>query len=330
MNRFFTASAAAACLVAAPAFGGSMTASVVADPDDPLARYNLIVFGDLAGVSSNIEGRTLVGGNVTGSAGDFAVRASISPDDDALRVGGNLSLGNANVQRGGVTVGGASTSNINLNGPGDDTASFGGPSTGNVNGAGGGVFPNLGAAASVEVSGIRNDLEAYSSNILRGLTGESVSKDAANNLVFDADHRSGVVVFEINGRLFDAAGGNNVNQYRLENAAHVDAVVVNVIGDNLRINTGNMNAGSGFDALADRTVWNFFEAGTLLADDLIDIDSGNGMTGTVVAQSITNLNAQIHLPTAGVRVTSVPAPSAALAAGMGLLALAARRPRRFA
>ncbi|HXP97695.1 MAG TPA: choice-of-anchor A family protein [Telmatospirillum sp.] len=108
----------------------SSEASATTLATDILNDYNLVVFGSLSS-TSEVDGKAFVGGNASG--GNYQIHTLGSVDQKpilggsaigALTVGGALT-GNVNVNGAGLTVGGnLSTNSLNLNGGG--TASIGG------------------------------------------------------------------------------------------------------------------------------------------------------------------------------------------------------------
>lgn len=108
---------------------GLFSYNITATPIDLLGEYNLIVFNNLNS-TSEVEGKTLVGGNVSGPASNYGTRLSAnSVDKDALIIGGSLSYGTTvNINNGqNIKVNGGANGNINLNGGGSfssDTSSY--------------------------------------------------------------------------------------------------------------------------------------------------------------------------------------------------------------
>jgi len=84
---------------------------------DAMREWNLIVLGDLES-SSNVEGRTFVGGNLSGNSSDY--RKDTPPPSangtPGLTVVGSVTGNHKNLW-GGAQVGGSVQSGFNLNGP---------------------------------------------------------------------------------------------------------------------------------------------------------------------------------------------------------------------
>jgi choice-of-anchor A domain-containing protein len=99
---------------------------------DIFSQFNVITFGNFSS-TSDVEGRTVVGGNLTGGATfDLKPGSAAASSFASLTVYGNATYGgNANVVNGsGVTVAGSNNVNFNLNSGG--TAYIGGANTGNL------------------------------------------------------------------------------------------------------------------------------------------------------------------------------------------------------
>jgi len=137
----------AALLAAAPAAAatGDAAAGLAA-----LKQYNLIVIENLT-ASHDVEGRTLVGGNLSGQAATFGQgsaaggQSAMPSTGPTLIVGGNNTLTNANINNGkngalgsvttgaSMWIGGNNTGNANLNGNGAHDLIVGGNLGGNHN-----------------------------------------------------------------------------------------------------------------------------------------------------------------------------------------------------
>lgn len=98
--------------IAAPAWAGPVVGT------DALREWNLVVLGNLQS-SSEVEGRTFVGGDLTGNSSNYQIRTP-SPsrfDQPGLTVVGNVTGGTKNLNNGaGAVIGGNVTSGFNLNG----------------------------------------------------------------------------------------------------------------------------------------------------------------------------------------------------------------------
>ena len=99
---------------------GSATGAFAGTPTglDVLREWNLVVLGDLQS-SSEVEGRTFVGGNLSGNSSNYNIAPSNpSPNGQpGLTVVGNVTGGHKNLNNGsGAVVGGNVESGFNLNG----------------------------------------------------------------------------------------------------------------------------------------------------------------------------------------------------------------------
>lgn len=106
---------ASACLAVTAIFAPAAAAPLSAA--DILEQFNLVTFGDLDS-TSEVEGRTLVGGNLKGSSSTFYTRPHqvASSPYGALTVGGNISGGFKNVNGGGDAYVAGNVQNLNMNG----------------------------------------------------------------------------------------------------------------------------------------------------------------------------------------------------------------------
>src|SRR5689334_20078491 len=108
-----SASAAAAAPTPSSADAADINAGLQAMRD-----YNLIVLKDLQS-SSQVQGKTFVGGNLSGGSSNYFTSPGSQAGGVALTVGGNVTGGAKNINNGGsVKVGGDLTSGANMNGGG--------------------------------------------------------------------------------------------------------------------------------------------------------------------------------------------------------------------
>ena len=109
-----------------PARAGTLSAG------DIFSQFNVVVFGNFSS-TSDVEGRTVAGGNVTaGATFDLNPAGAAASSYSALTVyGGVTSGGNLNIDNGGsVTIAGSNNASFNLNGGG--SAYIGGTNSGNL------------------------------------------------------------------------------------------------------------------------------------------------------------------------------------------------------
>jgi choice-of-anchor A domain-containing protein len=122
---------AALCLplLALPARADVLTAQQI------LSQFNLVDLGNLSS-SSEVEGRTFVGGDLSGNSSTYGTRTLSASSYATLTVDGAVSA-SVNVNTGGIAVGNGISGGANLNG---NTASqVGGTITGQANFNGGSV-----------------------------------------------------------------------------------------------------------------------------------------------------------------------------------------------
>lgn len=118
--------AALASVSVTSARAGSLSAG------DIFGQFNAVVFGNFSS-TSDVEGRTVAGGNVTGGATFYLNPAAAAASSySALTVyGGVTSGGNLNIDNAGsVTIAGSNNASFNLNGGG--SAYIGGTNSGNL------------------------------------------------------------------------------------------------------------------------------------------------------------------------------------------------------
>jgi choice-of-anchor A domain-containing protein len=316
---------------------------------DALREWNLVVLGDLTS-SSEVEGRTFVGGNLNGNSSNYQIRTPAASDFDlpGLIVVGDVNGGHKNLNNGsGALVGGNVNSGFNLNGA-PQTVRVGGTITNtnvNQNTVQSGLSSNpdfmggLNQQKSLLVSGM-TDL----SNGFARLEPTGTMKLNGNRATFDAvpDAR-GVAVFTIDAADLDRVGEIQFNR----NGA--DTVIVNVTGKSVRLDDNFLG---GTQGLGEHVIWNFAQAeqldlttawgGSVLAPKAA-ARTGNYIQGSAVFGSLQQ-DGEFHLgtykggyqvpptPPSGDPPTKVPEPAtwAMLLIGLGLLGLMQRRGKRTA
>lgn len=326
MKTFLAGAAAAAGIAAFSVSAGAAPLSAT----EVLQQFNMVVFGNVD-ASSNIQGRSLIGGNLTGNSADFFVGApGTVPASSfaALTVGGSITGNPKQVNNGGSVVAGGNVQSLNMNGGGDVT--LGGVVTGTVNANGGTVTPN----AAVTIPNFEADLKALSVQ-LRGLTGVAPTKNGNKGEFTSATpDANGVAVYNLESSFLQT-----INEISLSlNGA--STLIINVGGDDIK-NKDNFLGGP-FD-IAANVIWNFYEAteltierqffGAVLAP-FANVKNTSSIEGTLVAAAL-DMDAQIHLqPFEGdLPAAAVPVPPA-LPLMTGVLALggflASRRRKRVA
>jgi choice-of-anchor A domain-containing protein len=336
-------------LLAAPSQAAPMTGA------DILAQFNAVIRGNFAS-RSDVEGRTVVGGNVTQGATFFNNPGAAAPSSSpALTVYGTVGQGNLNLNNGGgaaiagsnqaninmngggtLTIGGANSGNINVNG---GSAAIAGANSGNINANGGTVsvgspvaaLPGFQATFVDPLLQLSEDLAALSPNSLVPAT----SAGWPNNVPLTASAGSGLAVFNVTTTYLSSLASFTVELNGRSGA------VFNVYGTSY---TGNANYNNAV-AVANNVIWNFVDAtsiafnrqwgGTVLAP-LAHVTNGTPIEGTLFANSYGGTG-ELHsrpftaeLPDPGTTGTSVPvpAPGGLLLFGLGMAALAGLRARR--
>ena len=297
-----------------------MGAAASAQSLSSLSDYNVVVSRNFS-TNSDVEGRTLVGGNLTsGSSANFGNRLQnkVPRNDLVLRVAGNIASGNPiNMNAGSVELGGSRNGRIiNFN-------------------SGGSLISNPG----VSYTGIIDDLTLASQNL--ATFGANSNAMLVSNGPGQPGHfrmtaspnASGLAVFSINSS--DLFGNNRVQQIELitNNAANI---VINVAGQAVNWNAGNMVGDLTQNKWRELVVWNFYEAttidfgsknmnGQILAPNA-DVKAAGPLDGSIFAKSLTTTG-EVHLPgyKGTIPFSPVPEPSAA---GLVLLGAAATLLRR--
>lgn len=284
--------------------------------------YNLIVLKDLQS-SSQVQGKTFVGGNLSGGSSTYFTNPGSQAGGVALTVGGNVTGGAKNINNGGsVKVGGDLDSGANMNGGGgvlvdgdvkkvnaNGASVYAGGNVSNTNAKDiyyGGAVSNsngtkhagdhsadgLQAAIAATTASLTTDLLA-TSDYLSDLSATNVLNYSANgqHAIFDAGSGTGVAVFKIAD--LETALKNN-SQLIFNMPSGYDAVIVNVAGANVKLPSSiNFNGPTGLGA---KVIWNFYEAatvdlgskawyGSILAPQA-QIKNNNYVEGAVVAASM--------------------------------------------
>ncbi|MBX3564596.1 MAG: choice-of-anchor A family protein [Sphingomonas sp.] len=296
-NFLFATCALAAAFVATPA-----SAQAIAGLD-AMREWNLIVLGDLQS-SSEVEGRTFVGGNLTGTSSNYQIRpvANSAYGTPGLTVVGDVNGNTKNLNNGsGAVIGGNVNSGFNLNGA-PQTVRVGG-TIANTN-----VNQNTvtsGLTASDPAFGVRLDqqrsllttsLTGLSSN-LGQLESNSAMTISGNRGTFNAQPgANGVAVFNIS-----AADLNKIGEIQF-NLNGADTAVVNVSGTDILLNDNFLG---GTNGLGEHVIWNFPDAKTLNATTAwggsvlapgASATTGNYIQGSAVFGSLTQ-NGEFHLGT---------------------------------
>ncbi|WP_411827139.1 choice-of-anchor A family protein [Luteolibacter sp. AS25] len=284
-----------------------------------LTDYSVIVSGNLS-TNSDIEGRTLVGGNLTSSSSaNFGIKLQnqVSSSDLVLRVQGNIVSGNAiNLNAGSLEIGGSTNGRtVNYNG-------------------GGSLVSNSSADYSDIISGLTSasqSLAMYTPNSTAFLDPSNPGQPGPFKLNATPDS-TGLAVFSVNGA--DIFGDSKVQQIELFANSAAD-ILINVAGTVINWDFGNIVGDLTQEAWRERVVWNFYEAteinfnsknmmGQVLAPNATITTSGN-IDGSVFAKNLITTS-EVHLPGYDGNIV-VPEPSSAMLMLLGSAAALLRRKR---
>ncbi len=290
----------AAGTLAVAALSSSALASV-----SPLSNWNLICRTDVNS-SSEVDGSSLIGGNLLGNSTNYAVQGFTASSGVGLAVGGNVSGGPKQVNSGTFRYNG--TLNTIVNVASNNSA----------------VDPTIPA----QVASALSWADSFSSHLLTLTPNGTI--DGAGNMnaspVLIGSERVAIYSFNI-------ASITSLGQLNL-NFGSADSVVLNVASN---LGTVNLQAppnllGGFSQPNSSRIIWNFFDAtlvttnntfnGALLAPDADLQILGGGVNGSVVVNSISLQQAEIRRFT---YTGYVPTPGAAALAALAGLAASRRR-----
>ncbi|NKC33103.1 choice-of-anchor A family protein [Falsiroseomonas selenitidurans] len=226
--------------LAAPANAGPLSAF------DILRQFNVVTTGDLT-TNSDIEGRSVVGGDLTGGATFFNnPGAAAASGFRALTVYGSATAGNPlNVNSGGgVTIGGSAAGLVNTNGGGGRSIG-GGPDAPAPN-----PLPDFTTSFVEPLTGLSAQLAALEANSL--LPG-AATPGFPNNVPVTASAGEGLAVFALTTAQLASFASFSVNLNGR------DGAIFNVTGASYTGQANFLNATS----LARDIIWNFTEATSL-------------------------------------------------------------------
>lgn len=254
-------------------------------------NYNAIIFNNLS-TTSDIEGRTFVGNNFTGTnsanLGNHLPN-SILAGDRTFVVGNDIVAGNPlNLQRGSLYIDGSTNGRaINFNG-----------------GAGTGIV------ADHSIDSALTAIRGYSigqSDALRSLVADSTvslpSGQPGPTKFYATAGADGLAVFNVTAAsIFDNPWGQ---QFELITDPNTTNVLINVSGTSVNWTNGNMVGKFTENYWQGHTLWNFYEAtsinlgshqfnGGILAP-VASINTTGNIDGLVVANNLTT-SAEVHLP----------------------------------
>ncbi len=320
---------------------------------DALREWNLVVLGNLES-SSEVEGRTFVGGNLSGNSSNYGIRATTSPNGQpGLTVVGNVTGSHKNLNNGsGAMIGGNVSSGFNLNGP-NQTVKVGGTIS-NTNVNQNIVISNLDASNPAFGLGLQQSKTELKSSMgslsfeMGTLKSNSQLTVQGNRGTFTAQpNAQGLAVFNITAADLDRIGEI---QFNLNGA---DTAIVNVSGRSINLNDNFLG---GTNNLGERVIWNFPEAETLslstawggsVLAPLADAETRNYIQGSAVFGNLKQ-NGELHIGTfkggyttsptgggssggdssSGGGATPVPEPGMVGLFGLGVAGLMLRRRRR--
>ncbi len=332
-------------------FAGAATAASLT-ATQTLNQFNLVTLGD-ATISSHVDGRSYIGGTLSGNGAVFAMHANDMPASSyaGLTVAGSAS--NLNVDAGGATVLG-SLSNANIN---NGAVVVGGnASNSNFNGSGGAYVYGSKSGVNTNSGSMSTSAAAARVDVAQSTSFASVLGDASANLKTLSSTGSywnisgGRVTFHAVANssglaVFDLSAADSLLSYSEFSFDYGSASTV-IFNSGVTSATINANfLGGSAQSIGAKTIWNFYQAtsltlntqfgGSVLATKAT-LTNRNNVEGGVYVNKL-NQQGEIHsqpfsgtLPTASVTpVSTVPEPDgwALMLAGLAALATVARRLR---
>lgn len=318
-------------LWAARGLGITTTVLVMAYLAAPTARagglqwnqFDVVTSGDFSS-SSDVEGWTMVGGNVSGTW-NGSIHQNTPATTPTVYVGGTLS-GNLNLQYGSVRVtnaGDHSGATVNFNG-----------------GTGAGyIYDTATNKVATDIQTVTSQLSSVHSGFDR-LTANNTASLSSGTLTFDATsyNAQGLAVFDVTTT--ELSGLSAIQLGTVD--SHVKGIIINVSSNGGNQTTLSEAANfNGWSSTTDAmTLWNFgsdvtsISAHTAWQGSMIalgaQLSSSNDMNGGVYVKSL-EASSEVHLPLySGPTAASVPEPSTLVLAGIGMagvLVMAARRRR---
>lgn len=225
---------------------------------DAMKEWNLIVLGDLQS-AGQVEGRTFVGGNLSGGSSDYQVRTPApSPrGTPGLTVVGDVNGGHKNLNNAsGAAIGGNVNSGFNLNGA-SQTVQVGGRisntnvNQNTVNSGLNTTNPAFRVGLEQQKSLLGSSLTNLSSD-MKGMAGNSSFTVSGSRGTFDAKpDAKGVAVFNIT-----SADLSKISEIKF-NLNGAETAIVNVSGSAIAL---NQNFLGGTKGLGENVIWNFADA----------------------------------------------------------------------
>lgn len=256
MNR--TSKARIAALLAATVLAVAPAYADTPSGISALSEWNLVVLGDLVS-SSEVEGRTFVGGNLSGTSSNYNISSVAGSNYGVagLTVVGNVEGGIKNINNGaGAVIGGNVTSGLNLNGAAQTVQVGGTISNTNVNQNT--VTSGLAASDPAFAVSLQQDKSLLTTSMtslshdLGQLAPTSTLTISGNRGTFDAVvNGDGVAVFNITADQLNSIGEIAFNL----NGA--DTAIVNVSGASIKLDDNFLG---GTANLGEHVIWNFKDA----------------------------------------------------------------------
>lgn len=283
-----------------------------------LSDYGVVVSGNLS-TNSDIEGRTIVGGDITSkSSANFGIKLKnkVPKKDLVLRVQGNVVAGSPlQLNAGSLELGGSLNGRIvNYNG--------GGSLVSNPKADYREIFSDLTLASQ--------NLATYGANSEALLIANGPGQPGPFRMTASPDS-SGLAVFSINAQ--NLFGNKLAQQIELITKGASD-ILINVAGKSVNWTAGNMVGDLTKEYWRERVVWNFYEAtsvdfgsknmmGQVLAPYASVTASGN-IDGSIFAKNLTTTS-EVHFPGYNGSITVIPEPGTS---ALGLIAAAILLVRR--
>lgn len=287
-----------------------------------LNDFNLIVLRNVVSGTSEVEGRTIVFGDIRNSnAQNYAIfpesmSVPTTPGvntSDTLIVGGR-NFNNLNVNNGGVRIGGSGTS-----------APINNADYVSTNDAG---VAGITAHVSQQVDAITNFFDGLTVN-------SSVNTSDFNKAVFNSTQGSGgISVFEVNHQFFNRNGTIDLAG---DLTADLFLIKVNGASDITSGNAFNVKTAEfSNDSFQEKIVWYFPNAtnlnlvngigGALVAPNA-SFRFGTPVEGSIVVKDL-RLTSEVHLPTLEYEYEVIPEPGTGALCVVGAVVMINRRRRK--